>query len=425
MNSENIPFQTPGEVLEGLPDWEESFLNACRWITNKAQIKTRALPAGEYHHARHTSDWRGALWGEYRVATRQWDFTCPTWHTGQAVKGLAMAHQVLGEDWLLDSARQGGDFILRCRKTQGVDAGLILAFEDHEDKVNTSALLEALDGLFVLSEVSGDGAYQTAALAAGRWALERAWVQGKGIVKDLYDPTAQQFIDPAYVTLSNHPGRPLADDAVWLTCHQITGEPAFREAFYDVLDCLLRTEHPAGNWVGYGPCHPRSKEIHPRHAYWWGLPMVMAWRESGEQRFLDAACRSGEWYIQAQRTDGGLFRYTDDQFKTACFGHATSGSLCAAILWLELWQSTGDVRWLQPAFKSLRYARAMQFTRPADDNLTGCILEKVLPPDGSDASPYHIRDLATIFYVQALAKFSLATRNRVKESLSPLDIQSS
>jgi hypothetical protein len=45
----------------------------------------------------------------------------------------------------------------------------------------------------------------------------------------------------------------------------------------------------------------------------------------------------------------------------------------------------------------------VQFTNPSDENLRGAILEKILPPDGTDASPYHLRDLGTIFFVQAAA----------------------
>ena len=41
------------------------------------------------------------------------------------------------------------------------------------------------------------------------------------------------------ITLSNRPGRPLADDAAWLTCWRQTGDERFREAFYDVLQCLF------------------------------------------------------------------------------------------------------------------------------------------------------------------------------------------
>jgi len=42
---------------------------------------------------------------------------------------------------------------------------------------------------------------------------------------------------------------------------------------------------------------------------------------------------------------------------------------------------------------ALEYSINMQFREVSGANLRGCILEKVLPPDGTDRSPYHIRDL--------------------------------
>jgi hypothetical protein len=57
------------------------------------------------------------------------------------------------------------------------------------------------------------------------------------------------------------------------------------------------------------------------------------------------------------------------------------------------------------AERGLSYCMRMQFTKPKDANLAGCVLEKVLPPDGTDTSPYHIRDLGTIFFVQAMAQY--------------------
>jgi hypothetical protein len=79
--------------------------------------------------------------------------------------------------------------------------------------------------------------------------------------------------------------------------------------------------------------------------------------------------------------------------------------MCAVIIWLELYEETQDACWLEPIHKALRFAIEMQFKHPKDANLKGCILEKVLPPDGTDASPYYIRDLGTIFFVTAASMF--------------------
>ena len=55
--------------------------------------------------------------------------------------------------------------------------------------------------------------------------------------------------------------------------------------------------------------------------------------------------------------------------------------------------------------RGLDYCMKMQFTNPADPNLKGAILEKILPPDGTDRSPYYIRDLGTIFFIQAASLY--------------------
>ena len=52
---------------------------------------------------------------------------------------------------------------------------------------------------------------------------------------------------------------------------------------------------------------------------------------------------------------------------------------------------------------ALKHCLRMQFTNPTDPNLRGAVLEKVLPPDGTDRLPYRVRDLGTIFFCQAAA----------------------
>ena len=71
--------------------------------------------------------------------------------------------------------------------------------------------------------------------------------------------------------------------------------------------------------------------IHPRQAYWWGRPMIDAYRASRDPRYFACARRAGEWYQNAMRLDGGLFRGTRRDFKTDSFSHATSGVACAVL----------------------------------------------------------------------------------------------
>jgi hypothetical protein len=130
----------------------------------------------------------------------------------------------------------------------------------------------------------------------------------------------------------------------------------------------------------------------------------MAYEESGDRKYLDCALRSCRWYAKAQRADGGLIRGTYLDFNTDSFGHATSGIAAAMTMFCNAIKITQSDEFLQPLGKALDYCMRLQFTNPADENLKGAILEKILPPDGTDNSPYYIRDLGTIFYIQGVSE---------------------
>jgi hypothetical protein len=104
------------------------------------------------------------------------------------------------------------------------------------------------------------------------------------------------------------------------------------------------------------------------------------------------------------RLDGGLFRGTRRDFKTDSFGHATSGIACAALLWEELWKETHEETWLDSIRTGLNFCLMMQLRDVHDPNLRGAVIETVDPPNGTDESPYSLRDLSTIFFAQAAAR---------------------
>ena len=377
--------------------------DACSWISDVAQVKCPEQARVGRGKLMRYARWEGAIRGEYSAATRAWDFFCPVWHTGQAVKALVMASELLG-DSILESAVRGADFILAAQVASGKDKGLILAFEDKSDQVNTSAILECLDGLFVLSAKTGESKYRDAALKALAWVAERAYVENEGIFLDLYDPASGAFIPNAYGCAA----RPLLDDGVFLTGYRLAGNRRFRDIALETAATLLRDENPPGNWINYPPCSRRMGVIHPRHAYWWGYPMLAAFADTREQPFLDCFRRSVQWYRSALRRDGGLFRGTAVDFKTDSFGHATSGVGGAAIMLTAVDNLEKDPELLKDIERALGFCCGVQFTRPADPNLKGAILEKILPPDGTDNSPYYLRDLGTMFFVQAAA-FALSS----------------
>ncbi len=358
---------------------------AVGWLRQVA-INRDHTPIGRHGAQMATTFWRGAVRGEYNAATREWGCLCPIWHTGQAVKALVLAGYK-------QEARFCAEFILANQRSDG----LILAFEDHPDAVNTSAILESLDGLLHLQEPDCD----QAVIAALEWVAANAWVPDKGHFNDLYAPADNAF----RFQVRASQGRPLLDDAMFIKGWRLTGKQHFLDIALATAETLLADEGPPGNWLKYIPCNAERGNIHPRHAYWWGLPMLEVYRETGDQRHRDAFLRAITWYRQALRRDGGIFRGTYTDFNTDSFGHATSGAACAAIAFLRYREETGDQSINQHLNRALNFCLKMQFTKASDPNLQGAILEKILPPDGSDRLPYHLRDLGTIFFIQAAAQY--------------------
>jgi hypothetical protein len=390
----------------------ERMLLACSWMTGIAQIQNEHLTIEKNARNPRIERWKGAWRGEYSVADREWDFFGPVWHAGQAIKALVLAYRLTGEAALLDHARLGAHFLesQRISDNSNKDYGLIIGCEDVGDQVNTSAVLECAIGLLLLADASGEWQCEHWALDAASWVARNAYL-GEGLFRDAYSIESWSWVPAPWAkkTLPT-PGRPLLDDAIFLEAYRRTGNKEYRRIFYETADRLLRDEGPPGNWIRYWPCNIREGSLHPRQAYWWGYSQLAAYRDSGSATYLDCARRAGEWYLSAMRHDGGLMRGTYRDFNTDTFGHETSGIACAVILWLELWKITAEDRWLDASRKALHYCMRLQFTHPADPNLKGAVLEKVLSPDGTDRSPYHLRDLATIFFVQAASSVLLEAR---------------
>nr|MDO8085130.1 hypothetical protein [Candidatus Sigynarchaeum springense] len=385
---------------------------AVHWITDIAQVKTEKLTI-EHDSANHKHTyWKGAIRGEYSVADKTWDFFCPCWHTGQAVKALVMASRVPGlkdRKEILDSAKEGANFLLvnQVWDEKDDDHGLILAYEDYGHLVNTSAILESCDGLLYLADATGNRLYRDRAIGALDFVARKLYHPGQGLFEDTYDPV-KKATDNVYGT----GGRPLLDDAMFLKAWKLSGREDFKRIFIETCDCLIEAEDPPGNWISFKPASVTGGHIHPRHAYWWGMPFVDAYDAFKDPKYLAVAKRSAEWYARAIRKDGGMMRDTFVDFNTRSFGHATSGAACAVLFWLRLKEATGMERYDRAIETCLKCCTGLQFRVPQDENLLGAILEKVLPPDGTDRNPYYIRDLGTIFFIQAASAYLLAAEKQ-------------
>ncbi|MCF7849060.1 MAG: hypothetical protein K9M45_09435, partial [Kiritimatiellales bacterium] len=233
------------------------------------------------------------------------------------------------------------------------------------------------------------------------WTLHKSFLPDEGLFRDHYNPQSKQFVHRPHVGI----GRPLLDDGAYIQAYRHTGEKRYLDIAVRTAERLLKDEMPPGNWLKYQPCRRQIGSIHPRHAYWWGRPMLQLWETTGDADCLFAFQRSTDWYARAVRTDGGMFRDTRLDFSTSSFGHSTSASACAMMMFMDDYRENNAGHRIPLIKRTLDYCLNMQFTDTQDPNLKGCILEKIMPPDGTDRCPFHIRDVGTIFFVQALSQW--------------------
>lgn len=382
---------------------------ALEWLSGPGMVKDNK-PVGKVGEAMGYSCWNGAIRGEYLSSEKEWESFCPIWHTGQAVKAFVMAADAFEMPELLEDAVKAADFILAQQLKTGVDSGLILAYEVMAGKVNTSAVLESLDGLFMLTDASGVKKYEECAVRALEWTARRTWMPELSKFRDIYSPSEGRFLEKD----ADSQNRPLLDDAVFWKGWKRSGNENFKKIALATAETLLKDEEPAGNWIKYIPCRTARTLIHPRHAFWWGKPMLTLYQETKDERFLQVFKRAVDWYRQALRIDGGLFRDTKADFSTSSFGHAASGSACAAIMFEKLYSIDRDETLLPLIDKAENFCMAMQLTHPEEPSLKGAVLEKVCFPTGSDTIPFLVRDLGSIFFIQAAS----LTWKRVKKGES-------
>lgn len=389
-------------MASGRRQAEQMLQNAARWLADTARIRgpddvfvdprDYPIPDGGF---------LGAVRNEYDTRTAEWSLNGPVWHTGQAIRAVLIAHRHGGDAMLLEAALAMGDYVARniVSDPAGSNDGLLLAYEGDNVTVNNQTVFETLPGLFDLAEVTGDDAWIGHARRVADFALG-GYNASEGLLADHYHVNDRRFIiDPDNVL----PGRITLDDAVLATLSDLTGDVRYRDVFLAMVGRALRDEDPAGTWVVYPPWHRDTGRLHIRASWWWGYPMLTAHDLTGDVRFLDAAVRAGDWYLQQQHLDGGFPYAPLVSGKHGSFALATSGSAVSIILWASIFARTGDERYREPIRRSLRFLAAAQLAPDADDpNVRGALWETLNVPDGTVAPGYRVRDIAPIFAVRAV-----------------------
>lgn len=390
--------ETPSRKVITGENLLEAALRGCDWLTDVAQVMEKENPNF------------GAIRGEYNTKVRKWSFYGPFWHTGQAVRALLMAFKLTGNDKYLKHAILGGEYLIRCQVLNERDKryhGFILG---NVKNANTASQLEGLRALHDLYLVTGEEKWRERFKLAVDWIIRNLYLEGEGLFINNFYPDKYEFG-------SRDRARPLNDDATLYVAYQEFKEPVYLKVFLEVADRLLKDEDPPGNWIKYYPCNPNAfgglGHIHPRHAYWWGYPMLSAYDATGDQKYLECAIRSGDWYIQNSTLDGAIYYHTTRNGKHLSFDFCTSAVGCAIIMWIDLWKRLKEKKYLRAIERGLGFLLGAQFSQDVEDrNLRGAFFERLNHTDGSEKPGFHLRDIATIFAVQAILKLLQSSKDK-------------
>ncbi len=378
------------------------------WIINIAQVRDKSDPMF------------GAIRNCYNTKTKEWRFYEPFWHTGQAVRALVAAYKITKRKEFLDGAFLGASYMESLQFNDPNDRELYGLIRAHDKPdMNTcgmSTMTDGFEGLFDLYEETGDKRWLNIVRKAADWIIEHTWIEAEGLIYDYYDFKKREIVKTG---LPGVPGgslnlyvRPNNEGATFGYLYKLTGEEKYKTVFKKLSDRLAKDQNYAGVWPDYTP-NNKLGSMHVRFNIWYAMSLIYASNLLNDHIYLDAARKTGEWYVKIQDLNGAIY-YTRLDGKHGSYAVSGSASAFAGLLWLELYKKIPDPRYLEAINLSLDFLLYTQYSDDFEDpNLRGAYFESWGMIEHSGFSYYTFRDLATVFAVQfisAIIKFNEISR---------------
>ncbi len=155
-----------------------------------------------------------------------------------------------------------------------------------------------------------------------------------------------------------------------LECHQIAPDQAILEAARNNLDWALRQERD-----GYfGSCAFKQGVAPFTHTIAYAIRgFIESARLLDEPRYEQAAVRAADAVLEHVRSDGWIPGQIDESGQPAARYCCLTGNCQLAIIWLQLYESTGSKRYLAAAKRSLRFVMDHQDLATSNPALRGAI----------------------------------------------------
>jgi len=183
-----------------------------------------------------------------------------------------------------------------------------------------------------------------------------------------------------------------------LEAHGITGDPGHRDAVLRNLEFVLTQQRPNG-WFDECCLDDNARPLLHTIAYTMeGLLAASALL--GEERFQIAARLAADALLARQRPDGSLAGRFDSNWSDSASWSCLTGDAQTAIVWLMLYQATGEKQYLDAAKRMNRYLSSTQDLTAADPGIRGGI--KGSQPVWAEYGAYEYLNWAAKFFADAL-----------------------
>lgn len=293
-----------------------------------------------------------------------------------------------------DYARHSGDASYRQRAGRMADWLLTLQFEDGAFPIGPlwpdwerSPIIfdtgQIIQGLVRAFDETGHTSYLTAAQRAGDWLAEAQDSDG----------CWRRFTSLGHVHTYNV-------RAAWalLQLHRASQQERHRCAAVANLDWAL-TQQDADGWFRQAAFRPNEDPLTHTIAY-----TIEGLLESGvmldDHRLVDAARRAADALRHRQGEDGYLRARFGPDWRSSPDWSCLTGSAQMAIIWLRLFQRTGDGAYLQSAIQSNQFLKQTQQRSARLAGVAGGIAGSF--PIYGEYEPYRYLNWAAKFFADSL-----------------------
>ncbi|MGD9614723.1 MAG: formyltransferase family protein [Alphaproteobacteria bacterium] len=286
----------------------------------------------------------GGISGRYRL-DRGWTSSYPE-TTGYTIPTLLALANVLGDGQFSDRARRAVNFLLSVQLASGAFPGLEIAENRTEPSPFNTA--QIMHGLLVWHRATGDMPSLDAARRGADWLLS---------VQEPDGSWTRHFYNEIPTDYSAHLSCWVAE----LGAH--TGDPRYLNAASRHLDWVLGDCDPETGWfrrAGFSAAnHAAGIAVTHTIAYTiWGV--LFTAEILGRDEGIEAALRAARRVARRMELLGSLPGFLDSQWRARNKAVCLTGNCQMALIWLRLYDRTGDTALLNAALKAIDEVKRAQ-----------------------------------------------------------------